>query len=184
VGLPDKTKRWCTEELKVLAMFWHIYLNIFETPDDLCLVNIGYRADEAHRWLKIQGCKENRVRVPMSCPVDGKHSRVKHHWQEIEYRIPNAPMVAAGVDVLDVMKFWAEEGWQWPFVSNCGHCFYHSDEELQHVAKTSPEIIDWAISKEHQRGARWDSKRTLTQRISAEQSLLFPHSEFACFCTD
>ena len=93
-------------------------------------------------------------------------------------------MIEARIDQLDVMRFWAEKGWAWPLVSNCAHCFFHDDTELQHINDRYPDHINWAIRKEQERGARWDSQRTLTQRLATHQDELFPSREFACFCTD
>lgn len=186
-ALPDKTKRFCTEELKVNAIFWHTYLHIFDTPDDLVWMHIGYRSDEGHRWVKLQQCKQNIMRYPYKCPIDGRHKRVKHHWREHEYRIPDVPMWRNGDDHLDVMKFWANEGWQWPLVSNCAHCFYHNDSELQHNYDTSGQgraVLEWGQRQEEQRGATFSSDRTLEQRLSTKQGRLFDSREFACFCTD
>jgi hypothetical protein len=183
-GLPDKTKRWCTDELKVRAIWWHIHNHILDTPDDLVWMHIGYRADERHRWEKLRRCEANQIQYPTHCPIDAKDKRAKHRHRTHEYRIPHCPMIDVGIDQLDVMKFWADKGWQWPLVSNCAHCFYHDDSELQHVNERYPAHLQWAIRKEEERGARWDSQRTLTQRLSTHQDELFPSREFACFCTD
>ena len=185
--LPDKTKRFCTEELKVTAIFWHIYLYILDSPDDMVWMNIGYRSDESRRWLKIQDCKQNTIKFPHSCPINNKNKRHKHNWKTHEYRIPDAPMLRDSVDQLDVMKFWQDKGWQWPLVSNCAQCFFHDDSELQHNYDTSTQgkaVIDWGSKLEEQKGSRFDSKRTLKQRISTKQNELFPSRDFACFCTD
>ena len=183
--LPDKTKRFCTEELKVLAIFWHIYLHIMERPDDMVWMHIGYRSDEGHRWAKLQNCKQNRIKFPYSCPIGAKDKRQKHNWREYEYRIPDVPMLHDGIDQLDVMKFWAEMGWQWPLVSNCAHCFFHDDDELNHNYEGQGQtVIDWAIALEESKGATFDSKRTLKQRVSTPNLELFPSREVACFCTD
>ena len=93
-------------------------------------------------------------------------------------------MIDAGIDRLDVMKYWADIGWQWPLVSNCAHCFFHNDSELQHINESYPDNLNWEIQMEHERGARWDSKRSLEQRLSTSQGTLFEAKEFACFCTD
>lgn len=183
-GLPDKTKRWCTDELKVQAIWWHTHNWILSDPDDLVWMHIGYRADEQHRWQKLRRCEANRIHYPTHCPIDARDKRAKHRHRIHEWRIPHCPMIEAGVDRLDVMKFWANQGWQWPLVSNCAHCFYHNDIELQHVNDRYPAHIDWAIQMEHERGARWDSQRTLAQRLATHQSELFPSGQFACFCTD
>ena len=82
-----------------------------------------------HRLTRL--ANEGRVQqYPTHCPVDARDKRAKHKHRTHEYRIPHCPMIDAGIDQLDVMKFWADKGWQWPLVSNCAHCFYHDDSEL------------------------------------------------------
>lgn len=186
-ALPDKTKRFCTETLKVAAIFWHVYLHIYESPDDVVLMNIGYRADEMHRWLKLQQCKNNTMRFPDRCPIDAKDKRNKHQWRTHEFRVPQCPMIEGHVDHLDVMKYWLQQGWQWPLVSNCAMCFYHSDRELNHNYDSSLQgkaVIDWGIQMEQLTRARFDSNSSLVQRITAPNETLFPEGQFACFCTD
>lgn len=184
VGLPDKSKRWCTEELKVLAIYWHIYLNILDEPDEMVWMHIGYRADERHRWEKLRQCKANTIQHPTHCPVTAQAKRNKHRHRKHEYRIPHCPMIGAGVDQLDVLKFWADKGWTWPMVSNCAHCFFHNDHELAHNFERYPAHLEWAIRQEELRGATWDSKYSMPQRLAHDQAQLFPLREFSCVCTD
>lgn len=183
--LPNRDTRWCTEELKVTAIYWHIYLNILESPDEMVWMNIGYRYDESHRWEKLQKCKANRISIPIHCRANAATSAKKHRWgKEIEYRIPNCPMIEDRVDLLDVLKFWSAKGFTWPQVSNCGQCFYHDDHQLQHVDRVSPQHIDWASLKEKEVRGTWKKGRKMSDRVSAPQELLFPGGQFACICTD
>lgn len=184
VGLPDKTKRWCTQELKVQAIWWHIHNYILTDINDMVWMNIGYRADESHRWLKLQRCQANTIEYPVTCPVGGRDARVKHNWRRHEYRVPSCPMIEAGVTQLDVLRYWSEQSWVWPAVSNCAHCFFHNNRQLSETYERYPAHIEWAIQKEKQRGARWDSEQTLKQRLEAKQDELFETREFSCVCTD
>lgn len=178
--LPDKSKRFCTEQLKVVAIFWHIYLHIFESPDDVALMNVGYRYGEERRWIKLQTCDQNKMRYPVSCSLASR----KQSWKEKEYRVPRCPMIEHKVDTIDVMAFWAKKGWVWPLVSNCAHCFFHDQYEIQHIHDRTPAVIDWAIAIEERLGSTFDSQSSLKEKISAHQELIFDSSKFACFCSD
>jgi hypothetical protein len=183
-ALPHKNARWCTEELKVLAIYWHTYLNIFQTPDDMAFMHIGYRADERHRWDKLRQCKANIIEHPVRCPIGAKDKRNKHRKRLHEWRIPYCPMVEAEVTQRDVIAFWQKKGWQWPTVSNCAHCFFHSNRELSHNYDLYPAHLEWAMAKEHERGATWDKRGSLRDRLAYRQDEVFDTKEFACLCTD
>lgn len=182
-ALPNQRGRWCTEQLKVYAIFWHAYLHLMDDPNEVVWMHIGYRTDESRRVLRMQKCKDT-IHFPVSCRIDGKDKRQRYAWRDFEWRIPAFPLCDDGVDHLAVLKFWTEQGWQWPNVSNCAMCFYHSDRELQHIAQTYPEQATWAIRQEDEIGARWSADRNLKQRLSTKQTLLFPESQFSCVCTD
>jgi hypothetical protein len=97
------------------------------------------------------------------------------------------PLIEGNIDQLDVMKFWADKGWQWPRVSNCAHCFFHDNLELQHnydTATGGADIINWAIELEKKRGARFDSKHNLPARLKYVQPSMVDMKKFSCFCTD
>jgi hypothetical protein len=143
--------------------------------------------DELHRWERVQKCKANTVKFPFKCPVQRGYKGTFHNWKTHEWRVPMVPLIEGNIDQLDVMKFWADKGWQWPRVSNCAHCFFHDNLELQHnydTATGGADIINWAIELEKKRGGRFDSKHDLPARLNYIQPSMVDMKKFSCFCTD
>lgn len=183
-GLPGYAQRFCTTHLKVRALFWHIYLNILDAEETPCLMDIGFRVDEAHRAESTNKCERMRERFPKFCNVNAKDKKNKQKWETIEYRAFNFPMIEAGIDKFDVMKFWKNKGWKWPRYSNCAHCFFSREEELREKALLYPEHINWAVNQERKIGKQWRPKPLDVILETPPNESLFDTQQFSCFCTD
>ena len=132
--VPDRSRRFCTEELKVRtihrhltgALGWDRWTNI-----------IGFRADES---VRIADKRAFEAANP------GRTTSV-------------FPLADAGVQVLDVMRFWRAQ----PFDlrldkdgdgGNCDGCFMFSAEKLGRMFRKHPERMDWWVRKEQEGGAK------------------------------
>lgn len=172
--LPNHRVRFCTEETKLVPMFWHCYLNYFDGMP--LIMNIGFRWDEPKRvgsWT----CDKDRFKFPKSCSIHGGR-RQKH--SSIEWRVSQFPMFDAGISKLDVAKYWLEKGWQFPEISNCRFCFHHRDIEQQKQAQIEPANLQWWLEQEEKSGHTF-GKRPLVD-ILAQPSQNIHNAP--CHCTD
>ena len=133
--VPDPTRRFCTEELKVSTikrwvraeLGWSSWVNV-----------VGLRADETAR-LEDRRAKE-------SDPAWG------YPWKSV------FPLAEAGVSSLDVMRFWRAQ----PFdlrlrdraEGNCDGCFMKSSDALGEMWRRHPERMEWWAAKEKQLGTK------------------------------
>jgi 3'-phosphoadenosine 5'-phosphosulfate sulfotransferase (PAPS reductase)/FAD synthetase len=133
--VPDRTRRFCTEQLKVLTI--HRYL-VGEIGWSSWANVVGFRADES---VRIEERTEREAARP------GRHRSV-------------FPLAAAGVQEMDVLAFWRTH----PFRldrgvdgdgGNCGGmCFMMPSDRIGRVSRRDPERAARWIARE----ARYGSK--------------------------
>jgi hypothetical protein len=186
--LPNAKHRFCTEETKLVPMFWHCYLNYFDGEAPL-LMNIGYRWDEPKRvdsWT----CDKDKFKFPLTCSTGlsedlkscSLFQRKRQKWSSVEWRVTQFPMHEYGISKLEVAKYWLEKGWQFPEVSNCRFCFHHRDIEQQRQAELEPDNLQWWLEQEEKTGHTF-GKRPLKD-ILAQPLLDVYGDRESCHCTD
>ena len=132
--VPDRTRRFCTEQLKVLTihryliakMGWKKWLNV-----------VGFRADEGGR-------------------IDSKRAR---EIAEPDCTTSVFPLANAGVQALDVMMFWLMQPFDLKLDKdgdggNCDGCFEFSSEKLGRMFQKYPDRMDWWVRTETRLGTK------------------------------
>lgn len=132
--VPDRSRRFCTEELKVRTIVryltqnlgWENWLNV-----------VGFRADEGSM-------------------IDDKRAQELANFGRFTSAFPLAD---AGIQTLDVMRFWRDQ----PFDlrldkdgdgGNCDGCFMFSSERIGRMFVKYPERMAWWPRKERQYGTK------------------------------
>ena len=169
--LPNPVMRFCTSELKVIAI--GKYLKSVGVAEATMVV--GLRADEPRRVHRVQG--DTRQGFDYDCP-----------------------MATAGHVLADVRKFWASQPFDLHLPNddrafgNCDCCFLKGTSVIERVLRHDPKHADWWIEQEELRGARFrrdapSYKAVLHQvRIQPELLGLTGNQEddeiIPCSCTD
>jgi len=212
--LPNKSSRFCTEELKWLPSIWWRYLNL---PEEPVVMNVGLRADEDARVHKrLEKC--DRASIPLSCSLKSRKQSWHHKylWREQDF-----PMWRDGITKAEhINPFWRSKGWQCPGMdgpdqclarasSNCDRCFFKRIPELWAMADLYPDRSDWWPQQELKAGATFITGLSYTEidNIRDETALkkmqkgraverkmlasekrgqipLLDREEFTCACTD
>lgn len=183
MALPNSRQRFCTEHLKVSPIHEWVYLQGFENPP---LMNIGLRADEGSRVKRQdKGCKLNRSEIALSCEVDSrKHRWTEQYWREVQY-----PLYRDGICQRHAWEWMKDIGIEFPDVSNCAYCMFHSVEEHRRQYEKHPgQASTWIEMEERatkQRGKKttFHSRHYLKDVLSGEADL-DDLPLFACQCTD
>jgi hypothetical protein len=173
--LPNNLVRFCTVQQKIAPIFWHCYL-YYESP---VLMNLGFRWDEQQRVAN-WNCDKDRFQYYYMCDIATKG----YSWRTLEWRITQFPLYDNRIDKTIINRFWERKGWQFPAVSNCRFCFFHSDIQLQFQARVEPDNLQWWLDMEQQVGHAF-GKRNLMSRL--EQPWLFDlsgNTQHQCLCTD
>ena len=178
--LPKSTNRFCTEQLKLVPIFWHCFLNYYQ--DSPVLMSIGFRWDEPQR-VENWSCDKDKFRYPFACSTLGTK---RWQYKDIEWRISRFPLYEERITKQQVNEFWERKGWTFPIVSNCDFCFHHTDYQQRVQAIAYPERAQWWIEKEQQSGNTF-GKRSLVDILSQGMLQIFnqPEEETSmCHCTD
>jgi hypothetical protein len=177
--LPNRTVRFCTEQLKLNPIFWHCRNNYGDGKgQDLVLMNIGFRWDESRRvdrWT----CDNDKFKFATSCALRG--ARV-WSYDQTEWRVSRFPMYENRIDKIDVSKFWLEKGWVFPEISNCDFCFHHRDLQQQRQYALHPDRAKWWVDLEA--SGHFFGDRPLKSILAQPLLNVFDDEANLCHCTD
>lgn len=130
--LPSWARRWCTEEMKMLPIFYWWFENIGEKVE----MRIGFRYDEFNRLENFYNNSDPvNFKIPVSCSTLGQ--RLQKH-ETFNWRSCKFPLIKDGVTKQDVADYWKVNGTvygffethqiEFPEVSNCVGCFHKKPE--------------------------------------------------------
>ena len=211
--LPNRSTRFCTQELKLKPIFEYCYLNllnpivkesgvIITTPVEM---NIGFRYDEPQRvfkslgavyskdlkgldWSKSGGC--DLVNFQYKCDIDGKFKN-KHRIQKtLDWRFKQFPLFVDKVQKEDIAEFWKNKPkFCFPKVSNCDFCFFHRGSEMLEQRIAHPERAVWWLQQEYDSGGYMFGKKPFAQILNEQSAkhnadALDEEIESSCNCTD
>lgn len=166
--LPNTLARFCTTELKVLAI--RRYTKKFLGFTDGWTTAIGIRADEPRRIAKI-----------------------RDHLEEIKV----CPLARAGVTVDDVNSFWAASSFDLNFppgdnsAGNCYGCFLKTRRTIERLIEQDPDRMKWWVRMEDKIHAKFrkdlPSYRQMFHNVTIQGNLYDgpPGEDISCgACTD
>ena len=165
--LPNQRTRFCTSELKLKPIFEYCYLNF-----GLSVMNIGFRHDEKQRMIKmLSDCN--------------KAYNYKYKGKNIEWRIPNFPLIENNIDHDKIKRFWAENGGvEFPTISNCDFCFFHRVSEQIKQQETYPERAKWWQEQEKSIGHTFAKNYSFLDITQPDKQIKELPLFAGCSCTD
>ena len=170
--LPNPVTRFCTVELKIRRMHFHMYRSC---GHEHWASAVGLRADEMHRVSRARARNEL-----------GK---------DRDYVI--APLAEAGATLHDITEFWCEQPFDLrlrPLEGNCDLCFLKRAGKRIEIMRARPDLAAWWIAKEttiqasKPTGARFRHEHTYAELLDFTQRQM--NLDFGddaavdCFCTD
>jgi len=205
--IPNQAMRFCTEELKVYPIFNYTFSRVlsgeYDSEKEMFVcdpieMQIGFRADEPHRVYKMLGARwgedgcwdwsrlgscEN-FQASLKCDIAGQFAG-KHRWAEkYEWRFRQAPMFLEGTTKQVVNRYWEKKGWEFPEISNCDQCFFHTSAEKRRQHQLHPERTSWWIDQEVKIGNTFDKRGSLSEILFGDPIPLFDDEQESCACTD
>ena len=158
--LPNGVARFCTTELKVLAIDRHMKsLGINEYP-----TMVGIRADEPRRVAKMRLNKDEKLTPLATAKVT--EGIVWDFWNNHSFDLSLAKASGA---------------------SNCDLCFLKGGKILQGLIQQKPERALWWAQMEKNIGGTFSKDRPNYQTLydfSQSQMNLFDDESIPCFCGD
>lgn len=204
--LPNQAMRFCTKEMKVMPIFSEVFANILtgEYSESLkrfiadpIQMSIGFRYDEAPRVYKMLGAERTnnkwdwsaagaceKFKVSLECDIEGKFKK-QHRWiKNYEWRIRQAPMFVDRITRAHVNKYWEKKGWNFPEISNCDFCFFHTAEQMREQKRLYPDRAEWGLRKEAETGATFNKKASMREIFDGAPVSSMPLFNNECACTD
>lgn len=131
--VPDRSRRFCTEELKVRTIVRHLRSLGWKSWQNV----VGFRADEG-----------GRIETKQAEEAAGPG----RFWSSF-------PLATAGIQEMDVMRFWRGRNFDLQLDKdgdggNCDGCFMFSAAKLGRMFLKHPERMAWWPAKERQYGTK------------------------------
>ncbi len=158
--LPNSMMRFCTSELKVLAI--NRYLKSIDFGDYVTMV--GIRADEPRRVAKMKNNKDEKI-TPLAT-ANVTEADVWRFWNEHKFDLQ---LVKASGS------------------SNCDLCFLKGGSIIQSLVREKPERAVWWAEMEKLVGGTFRKDRPSYQELlnyENSQASLFNDETIPCFCGD
>jgi hypothetical protein len=172
--LPNKLRRFCTQEMKMRPIFDWWFNNIGEKVK----MAIGYRYDEMERAGRFTTSFKGVV---------GKRG-TQNKWDTIEWREGYFPLIENKIIHPTIVKWANQSGLQFPSDSNCIGCFHKHPQQLRKNWEQHPEKYQWFADIEQKSKGTWKENETYERIKTYPKQIDF---EFgggsgcdAGFCTD
>ena len=169
--LPSWARRYCTVQMKLMAIFQYWFENVGQMVD----MRIGFRFDEFKRMERFFNNQDpSRFSIPVSCDTRGSR-RMRH--QDFKWRYVSMPLIEAGVTKSMVDEYWrknnripgdlfnAERHIEFPAISNCVGCFHKPIEHLACQAIMNRTKMEWFADQEEKQMGRWLDQNTTYRHI-------------------
>lgn len=141
--LPNISRRYCTQYLKIMPMFDWWYKNI-GMPIKM---QIGFRSNEVERANKMLArCNEDGLLIHHG--VVGKSKNGKNKWADVAWQKPAFPLIEGGISKQDIISYWEDKPVRFAPYNNCVGCFHRNPVFLRWQFQEHPDKMNWFASKE------------------------------------
>jgi len=171
--LPSWARRYCTEKMKLLPIFYWWFYNIGER----CDMRIGFRFDEFARMERFfNNSDPTNFSIPVACSTKGQR-RQRH--ETFNFRYCSFPLIKNAVTSEMVADFWKDKYvgednlWdkkrkiEFPVISNCVGCFHKKADTLAIMWNLHPEKMNWFADQEEKGMGTWLDSRVKYAEIGA-----------------
>ena len=141
--LPNKLHRYCTSWLKIDPIFnyWR------DNYDEPVHMNIGYRANETRRAIKMKGRLNDNGYLEHHAIV-GQSKNGRNKWADIPYQKPSFPLIEANVYRDTIHNFWLDKPVRFAERNNGGGGVQRNPILLKHESEVHPEKMNWFAEQE------------------------------------
>jgi hypothetical protein len=102
---------------------------------------------------------------------------------KVEWRYPVFPLIENNVTHETIVKYWKDQNWIFPSVSNCDFCFNHTPQQLKEQKELFPNRLQWWEDQEAKLNKTFGNK-PINQVISDYGKSNNAIPAFSCVCTD
>lgn len=155
--LPNKLHRYCTTWLKIDPIFEY-WRNNYDEP---VIMNIGYRANETNRAVKMHN-RLNENGFLEHHAIIGQSKNGRNKWADIPYQTPKFPLIENNIYRDTIHNFWLDKPVRFAERNNCVGCFHRNPVLLRHEFEVHPKKMNWFATQEElkmkkNKKAKWRS---------------------------
>lgn len=177
-ALPNRTVRFCTQELKIKPIFNYCYFHLWN--NEPVLMNVGFRSDENDRVVRMNNCKNLTMKYPYKCMWPERQYR-KQRKTTVEWRVLDFPLWRNGIPKETVVNYWKNKNIVFPSVSNCDFCFFHKSSEHLEQLKDNVDRALWWVNMEERTGNTFTKNKAFSEILKGNVKV---NESFTCGCTD
>lgn len=141
--LPNKLHRYCTHHLKIEPIFYW-WAEVIGEP---CVFNIGYRANEKKRVLKMQDKLNDNDLLEFKATFE-KNKRGQNKWETVEWQKPCYPLYDNGIYHDRIQDHWLGKKVRFAELNNCVGCHHRHPILLRKMFDVHPPKMCWFKDKE------------------------------------
>lgn len=148
--LPNKLHRYCTSRLKLEPIFqWWA-----ETIGDPVIMNIGFRANEGSRALRMMEKLNENGLLTMKTTFE-KLDDGRNKWETVEWQKPAFPLLENGIYRDAIVQFWGDKPVRFAVKNNCVHCFHQNPLLIRKRTEFHRSKMEWAAGQEGGDNGYW-----------------------------
>jgi len=142
--LPNVTKRFCTQLMKLKPLFeW--WLKTIAEPVEM---QIGFRANEMRRAKNmIEKTNENGLLTFKHIVGKTKNGK-QNKWKDTAWQKPTFPLINDAIYKDEIVEYWKGKPVRFAYMNNCIGCFHRSPILLKHMSQRHPNKFQWFIDAE------------------------------------
>jgi len=150
--LPNKLRRYCTTQMKLVPIFnwWEKNIN---KPVEM---RIGFRANEMNRANNSLE-KLNKNGLLEFKTIIGKSKNGRNKWKNIEWQKPEFPLINDAIFKDTIEEFWKDKPVRFAYMNNCVGCFNRNEMLLKYMSLKEPIKFQWFIEQEKKRIKKYDT---------------------------
>ena len=171
--LPNKIARYCTTDMKTMAIAQWRYNNIKEDVE----MRFGFRANEQSRAKTMTDKLNERGMTEVKIITGRTKTGTRNRWGVIDYCKPSFPLIKDGVFKDTVEVFWRDKPVRFAYMNNCIGCWWRGPMLLKHMSDKHPEKMDWFARQEE--GNKGNFKSDVSYR-----EIINYNSQFTLFDED
>jgi hypothetical protein len=151
--LPNKLRRYCTTQMKLVPIFNWWQKNINKPVE----MRIGFRANEMNRANNSLEKLNKNGFLEMKAIIGKSKNGKRNKWGEIEWQKPTFPLIKDAIFKDTIEEFWKDKKVRFAYMNNCVGCFNRNEILLKYMSLKEPIKFQWFIEQEKTRIKKYDT---------------------------
>ena len=142
--LPNVTRRFCTQEMKLVPIkdWWYKKIN------EVVEMRIGFRANETRRANNMMSKTNDKGYLTNKFIIGKSKTGNRNRWKELEWQQPNFPLITDTIFRDNIEEYWKGKPVRFAKINNCVGCFHQNKILLRKRFDWHPNKMEWFENQE------------------------------------